>query len=199
MRFCKGEPIAEEFHPERDAQWRRLNEPPIGRFQLWGSMAQVIVLPCLILAWWWPFRQAGVGLDEWFGPAFPWAMCSYPLLVVLHEVLHMLVHPGAGTRPASVLGVLPAHYMFYAAYMQEMSRNRLLGVLIAPFLLLTLLPWMVCLWRGVFSPYWAVLSVLNGAGAVGDLLGIYLLVRGVPSKSIVRNQGWTTWWRACEE
>lgn len=194
MRFHRGEPATAGFEPENDPQWQRLDEPDIRRFKRWAEIGMLVLMPVLGAAWWWLYCLIDRPGDS--SPyAVPFAFLSLPVLFVLHEVLHMLVHPRRGWFRDSTLGALPKQGMLYAYYPGEMSRNRLLACLLLPFAALTALPWLVCLWSREFSLYWATLSFINGFGAVGDLLAVYLLLRGVPAHGIVRNQGWQTWWR----
>ena len=195
MRFRLGEPPATEaFEPGRDGRWRPLDEPGLDGFKRRAEIGMLAAMPLLGAAWGWLFAHIGRagGLS---GLSLLKAALSLPLLFAAHELLHMLAHPGAGRHRDSVLGVLPGQGMLYAMYQGEMSRKHLLATLLAPFLGLTVVPWLVCLWRAEFSGYWAVLSFVNGCGATGDLLAVYLLLRGVPARGIVRNQGWRTWWR----
>jgi hypothetical protein len=75
---------------------------------------------------------------------------SLSVLLALHEVLHLRVHPRRGWHRDSILGVLSRQGMLYACYPGEMSRNARWCALL-PFAALTVLPWPVCLWSREFS------------------------------------------------
>lgn len=125
----------------------------------------------------------------------PLALMSLSVLLVLHEVLHLRVHPRRGWHQDSIFDVLPRQGMLYACYPGEMSRNRLLVRAVA-----------VCRADGAAV---AGLPVVEGVqlllgdasftsrtGAEGDLLAVYLLLpRGVAAHGIMRNRSWRTWRR----
>lgn len=180
------------FEPEQDERWQPLAEPELERFQ---SMAMVVMgvslLPLLAM---WRAVAEWAGASPW-DRSMMWAGLNFPVLVVAHEVVHMLLHPGAGRHDHSVLGGVPKQGLFFAIYMGEMSRERLLLVLVAPLFVLTLLPWLLCVLTGTYSAFWATISAVNGTSACGDIMAIWLVWRGVPRGAVVRNQGWKTWWR----
>lgn len=101
----------------------------------------------------------------------------------------MRVHPRRAWCRGSTLGVLSKQGVLHACHPGEMPRNRLFPCLLLPFATLTLLPCLVCLYLKTCSLHWAAHSLVNGVGAVGDSLAIYLLLRGVPVRGSVRNQG----------
>lgn len=81
------------------------------------------------------------------------------------------------------------------SYRDELSRNRFMLILAAPFLVLSVVPLILCTALSIAPPLVVALSIANGAGACVDLLGIALLGIRLPSTAIVRNQGESTWWR----
>jgi hypothetical protein len=115
---------------------------------------------------------------------------------LLHKLLHMRVHPGAGPRRDSMHGRHAGAGMLLALYLGETSRGRLGAMLVTPRVAITMPPWALCLVSAQFSGDWAALSLLDGLASIGDVMGVWLLLRGAPAGAIVRNQGWQTWWRA---
>lgn len=193
MRWEWGSiPETPGFEPARDGCWRPLEEPDLERFKAIAVVTMTVSLLPLLAMWWWAADRAGA--NPW-GPSMAWAALSLPLLVVMHELVHMAAHPGAGGRDETVLGGILRQGLFFAMYLGEMSRERLLWILAAPLLTLTVLPWLVCMAMREYSPYWAAISVINGVSACGDITAIFLVLRGAPRGAVVRNQGWQTWWR----
>jgi hypothetical protein len=128
------------------------------------------------------------------------AFYAIPLLVVLvvvHEAIHLVAHPRSGVTSSSVVGASAKPFMFYAAYLGPMSRNRMVFVLAAPFLVLSVLPLVVlgCTSPSVpHLPTVALLGVVNAAMACVDLYGVALLLWQVPGGATVQNDGWSTYW-----
>jgi len=122
-----------------------------------------------------------------------WPVC-FLALVSVHESLHALAMPHYGLTRQTLIGVWPTRLLFYAAHMDAMPRNRFLWVFAVPFLVLSLVPLLGCALLQVGPAAVVVVSVINGACACGDLLGIGMIAWQVPRHALVRNQGWQTWW-----
>ena len=119
-------------------------------------------------------------------------------MIVVHELVHAIAHPGNGRSEKSLVGFWPSHLLFYAHYEGEMSRNRFLTILLMPTIVLTIIPLLFLIALRLDSKWLAALALANGVGACGDLLGVLLLVFQIPSNAIVRNKGWRTFWKPVE-
>jgi hypothetical protein len=175
------------FHPERDG-WRPLREPgPI--------LMQVLALPIAGVV----FVVLG-GAAVLLGMADFWNVHPGVLLLILvgivpvHEMLHLLAHPGMGRSPDSIVGFWPATLLFFVHYDESLPRNRFLLILGLPFGVLSVLPLVVCGLAGWHWPWVGVVSVWNGVMSCGDLFGMLILALQVPRRATVRNQGYRTWW-----
>lgn len=136
--------------------------------------------------------SAGVSFDELFG----WPLFFYFLAVIpVHEMVHTVAHPGFGLRPPSVVGVWPAKLVCFSHYEGELSRERFLGIMLSPFMVLTVLPTLLICALALESRVLAYVALANALGAAGDLFGAALLLRQIPRRAIVRNRGWRTYWR----
>jgi len=93
---------------------------------------------------------------------FPAFVCG-----VAHELSHALVHPKAGLSPHSILGFWPSRVSFYANYDGEMSRNRLIAILLMPLLTISIVPLLVS----------AVIQVSSGWVAFFFCIQLYLRLR----------------------
>lgn len=117
-------------------------------------------------------------------------------IIVVHEMLHAICHPGFGLRKDSILGFWPSKFLFFAHYEQELARNRFILILVFPFLVISLVPLVLGFWVSRDWWYWwAFVSCFNGAAACGDWFGILIVLFQVPRQGIVRNQGYRTFWR----
>ncbi|HYH09953.1 MAG TPA: DUF3267 domain-containing protein [Thermoanaerobaculia bacterium] len=188
MRFVHGAvPEDPDFHPEEEG-WNAIREPdPI--------QMQIVALPVMLATAALLFVVIAKGTDvvwrdvaKYIGPAFV-------LMIPIHELIHAFANPRFGLTPRTYVGVWPSRLLFYAHYEGELPRERFLGILIAPTLVLTVLPLLLCLvFRWNSSPL-AALALANGLGAAGDLLGMIIVLRQIPRGTLVRNKGWRTYWR----
>ncbi|MCP4541735.1 MAG: DUF3267 domain-containing protein [Chloroflexi bacterium] len=122
------------------------------------------------------------------------ALMSIPV----HELLHAVCMPGGLRSPNTIIGIWPARLVFYAHYQGEMSRDQFLIVFLAPFLVLSLVPIVIIILFQWPSLELAILSLLNGILASGDIIGILLIGLQIPRSAVVQNHGWRTFWKLRE-
>lgn len=199
MRFhCGAIPEDNRFDPE-EGGWKRVREPgPIG--------IQILALPALVvilagLAWLiFQVFPRGSGAPSFIGfTRSTWL--ALLLFIPVHELIHALCHPKWGLSPNTLIGLWPSRLLFYAYYHGQVERNRLLVAFAMPFIILSLLPIALLAVLKYFFPVvplattLAVLSFVNGAAASGDVIGFCLVLFQIPSRAIVRNKGWKSYWR----
>jgi hypothetical protein len=192
MRLHIGSPpLVPSFTPREDG-WSPLREPNPYLLQLLATPIGIVTAGALSAAWW------AMARDRIAQP-MPWQVVLVLFGVVpVHEVLHALAQPAQGRLPTTILGAWPSRLLFYAHYLGPLSRERLLVILMTPFVGLSILPMLGDLLPIV--PGWlALLSVWNGLLSCGDILGVLLVGLQVPQAAIVRNQGWSTWWKVEDE
>jgi hypothetical protein len=127
------------------------------------------------------------------------AIVWVPGLIALHEAIHALLHPRFGLTSDTIVGFWPQQVFFYAAYLGEMSRERFVCVILAPFVVLSVGPLLIAPFTEVPSGITVAISVMNAMLSCVDLVGVFYLIRGAPMKAIVRNKGWKTHWRMADE
>jgi hypothetical protein len=152
-----------------------------------------------------------LGLEAWLLPrvttnhteTIPWWIL-FPVLfvsVVVHEILHVLWHPGWGLSSQSLVLVWPRKLQLGVSYEGFMSRRRWLVMRLSPLVGLTVLPTLVLL---VVYPYemsffWQQFIVLvilvNSLGAGGDLVASVIVARQVPPGGEVGNWNGRACWR----
>jgi len=194
MRFRYGAlPETEGFKPEEDPAWTLLNEPEIGLMFL-GSL--LLTAP-LSLALYLAFPDAPMAPDisgsDYIVQTFLLGIVGLIATAVVHELVHALFHPGAGTREDSVLGVWTETMSFYAFWLGEWSRWRFIACLLAPAVLLTAA--LLALQTAAPSDAVPVIAAIHLLFCGVDLVGVGLLLTRVPSGAVLRNQGWQTYWR----
>ncbi len=106
--------------------------------------------------------------------------------LVLHELLHLLGHPGGGLSPKSQVLVWPRKLQIGVFYDGFMPRRRWLAMRLAPLFGLTVLPalFLLIAYPFLISFFWqvfvALVILVNSLGAGGDLVAALIVVRQVP-------------------
>lgn len=196
MRLHAGLP-PDEFEPT--AGWQPLREPSSREVSRASMPIALALFAAAVVAWHLlavsvvdalHVRSAGAAMEMLLG---------FMVLLLVHEAVHAGVHPRFGCSGSSVFGVSWRPLLLYASYQAAMSRNRFAGVLLAPLLVLSVLP-MLAHATGALPGPWtgavAAASAVNAALSGIDVLGAVLVLRQVPATGEVRNKGWQTYWRA---
>lgn len=129
------------------------------------------------------------------------AIFLFLALIPLHEMLHLLAHPGFGLTPSSILGIWPSRAVIYTAYLESMPRRRFMAALAMPLAGLSLLPFLLlALGRLIaidetFIEWLALISLVNGVASSGDLIGLALIGFQTPRGALIRDKGWRSYWR----
>ncbi len=106
--------------------------------------------------------------------------------VVLHELLHLLGHPGSGRSPRSQALVWPGKLQIGVFYDGFMPRSRWLAMRLVPLFGLTVLPALLLLaaYPFLIDFFWQTFLILvilvNSLGAGGDLVAALIVARQVP-------------------
>lgn len=82
----------------------------------------------------------------------------------------------------------------FAAYIGEMKRNTFIKVLLAPFIIITLLGFLYLIIFGSNELIEHII-VFNALGACADCLGVFLILKQVPKYASVRNKKIRTFWK----
>jgi Putative zincin peptidase len=155
---------------------------------VWTAWQRLVLVPSLLF----DTRTGGAVL------AVALILLSFPLMIVVHELLHAVAQPRFGSSDATLIGVWPSRLLFYAHYSGPLSRDRFLGVFVLPFLVMSVLPLLLAAGGAlptvlVFPAAWC--STWNAFFCCGDLLGGGLILSQVPRTAIVQNSGWRTYWK----
>ena len=168
-----------------DASWRSLRAPPpwLGGLLALpiGVVAAVVVVVLWLLVM--PLRDITSTIS------LPVFLFSFAGIVVVNELIHALVHPMAGLSPHSILGFGPS-VGFYANYDGEMSRNRLVAILLMPLLIISIVPLLVSAVTQVASGWVAFVSAFNAFFGCDDMLDAGLILFQIPANRIVRFHSW---------
>ena len=109
-------------------------------------------------------------------------------MVVVHELIHLVVHPMSGRSPNSIVGAGGPTTGVYAHYAGEMTRNRFVAILLMPLVIISFVPLLVAAVAQVSSGWIAFISAFNAFLACGDILRAGLVLSQIPATAIVRQQ-----------
>lgn len=129
---------------------------------------------------------------------FPLIIIAVAVYSLLHELVHLSVHPRFGMSERSILGVWPSKMVPFAYYNGEVSLFRHLTILVMPLIIISFVPILVCGILGQASGLLAVISIANVLGSSGDIFMSGLLMCQVPWNAKIRGQGGPvggTFWR----
>jgi hypothetical protein len=192
MRLHHGPPpTVADFHPDTEG-WTALKEPTPLWLNLIATPVAIATAAALVFAW------GSVKVDEPTAQATWWRLygpfVGLAFLIPVHELIHAVAYPRFGLTSDVLIGVWPSKLLCYAVTTAAVWRNQILLVYLLPFALLSLLPLVICRTFGIVSPFWFVISVVNGLASAGDLVCMALIAWQVPREAVVRNRGWNTWW-----
>lgn len=155
---------------------------------LLGASLTAVLLAAIILEG--LVRPPSAATDD--VPPVPWPALAavFVAFVPLHELFHLIVHPGWGLTDRTTVVVWPARLQIGVHYEGVLTRARWIAMRLAPLALLTLVPAMILLASPALSPAsepsLALLAVLNALGSGGDLLAVLLVMRQVPPSGRLR-------------
>lgn len=194
MRFIHGPiPSSRTFDPVA-ARWTPLQESDSRRFV---AVTLLCMLPFLLGATI-LFLHAAPELR----PIFQRHLWSLPCFLVLllalvptHEFIHALAY-GCGLRsPNLLVGFWPQRGMAYVLCDTPLPRRRVLIMLAAPFVVLSVLPLLATfLLSGPWLLLVSFLSILHAAFCTGDAVAFLRLLSQAPANALIHNQGWKTYW-----
>lgn len=119
------------------------------------------------------------------------------LVMPIHEAIHAVFFPEPLNSSNVKFGFFPKQLIFFAFYTNEMRRNRFALVLIAPFMIITLFGLLLLIKLGGNV---LIENILIGNALISyvDTLGLFLLLKLVPSSAIIRNKEIKTYWKLLE-
>ena len=201
MRFHLGEiPEDDTFNPEKEG-WIRLREPSAGMLMFAAVPLGIAMAAAVVSIWYFimnasPLGEAGNGFS--FTITLPILLVCIVILIgfgLLHELLHAVPILLTRSWDDLLIGFWPRHLSAYFATFAPVSRNLQLASGALPLFALTLLPMLLAVGFSSNSPWLVVLSSLNAAASGADLIILVLYAQRIPNNAVVRNQGYSTWWK----
>jgi hypothetical protein len=162
-----------------------------------GVLLTTVLIATVILAS--TLRPPSPGVEDVASPT-PWGAiaAAFVLFIPLHELLHLVCHPGWGLTDRSTVVVWPRRLQIGVHYEGILSRVRWVAMRMAPFILLTCLPALVVIaWPRPSPPIETALTltaVLNALGSGGDVLAVLLVMPQVSPSGRLRFQAGRVRW-----
>lgn len=116
------------------------------------------------------------------------------VMIVVHEILHALVFPEPIKSDHIYFGFHKMGAVF-AFYTEDMKRGQMLLSMATPFILLSMVPWTLIVIYNINAPLLMLALLYHAFMAVGDLMGIYLIVKNTPKNSVLKNKGYHTYFK----
>lgn len=199
MRFHLGA-LPDNFEP--DEHWRPIVEPAPWMFQVLATPISLASGALFFYLWHRFLEFEKPHIPSGWETAWLVAMViSFPVLIMVHELIHAVFYPGYGLSKATLIGCWPSRMLFYAYHDGAVTRNRFLLVFVTPFLLISVLPLLIAAWIRLPEMVTSILawfSIWNALFACGDVLGFLLILCQVPRRALVRNKSWRTFWQPTE-
>lgn len=192
MRFHLGDiPISPDFVP--DASWKPLKQPSPW-MQLLAAYPIGFVAAGIVAGLWLavtPFQLQDV-TSTMSLPAF---LVAFVGMVIVHELIHLLVHPRSGRSLHSIVGAGGPTTGIYAHYAGEMTRNRFVAILLMPLAIISFVPLFLAAIAQASSGWMAFISAFNAFGACADTLDAGLVLVQIPATATVRCRGLRIYWK----
>lgn len=192
MRLVLGPiPPSRVLSPE-DEGWAPLREPSSGVFVI---EALLLSIPLLVSAYAMLLEIKGFLRSQPLGLAT--LVLFFVLMIPVHETIHAFMYPCSLGSKHLFMGVWMRRGLCYVVYDSPVSRNRILTVLSAPFIVVS----SVFAIAAVFVPSeWRLVVIfyflVHSAVCTGDFATYVLLIKQVPKNSLVHNDGWKTYWKS---
>jgi hypothetical protein len=159
-----------DYHPVR--------EPDAKTFEVIATSGFAVLIVVASAAW-------HLSVDVQWGDGFAWRILQIgfvaAVLVPVHELSHAVCYPNSPGEDV-VIGFSRRLGMFYAGFNGEISRTRSTVVYLFPFLVLSILPFLVALSFDFDSEWLALFSIINAGFSGADLYSAALVISQVPKQ-----------------
>ncbi len=139
------------------------------------------------------FEEFGLTPDS-FSVTFNLGMIiTLIIFVIIHELLHLIFIPNFMRSSKTFVGLT-----FYGGFVvteEELLKSRYILISIAPFLIASIFLPLALGVLGLLTPFVKLLVLLNAMASSVDILNVMLVIRQVPAKTILKNNGPKTYWK----
>jgi len=169
--------------------WIPIKEPSPWIAQLLAFPIGVAAAWILVLLW------AQTGTKPRLGNHVFWWVVLIIVVFIVHEIIHAIFHPRAGTSSKTIIGFWPSRVLLYAVYDDVLSRERCIVTSVAPFVIISLVPLAGAFIAGGVPGQLAFVSIFNCIVSGMDILEAGLIMFTVPRNARVRNKGCKTYYK----
>lgn len=121
-------------------------------------------------------------------------LISVLVLIPIHEFIHALFFPEDLIKSKNIyFGFMLKGLAPFVGYNGEMTRNTFIKTLLAPFVIITIVGFLLLIKKS--NPFIESIILFNALGASADCLGVFKLLRQVPKNAVVRNKKIKTYWK----
>ncbi len=115
------------------------------------------------------------------------------LLIILHELLHVVLIPGFLKSEKTFFGIRPWGGFVFTA--EKLGKGRFLLISLAPFITLSVILPVGLGFSGLLTGVMVFLILLNAVASSVDLLNAFLILVQVPNGSKIINNGFETYYK----
>lgn len=114
-------------------------------------------------------------------------------LVVIHELLHLIFIPNFFRSSKTFVGV--TSYGGFVVTEEKIARSRYILITVAPFLTASIILPLILGILGLLTPIIKLLVLLNAMASSVDILNLLLVLKQVPTNTVLVNNGPKTYWK----
>jgi hypothetical protein len=114
------------------------------------------------------------------------------LLVILHELLHLIFIPNFIKSENTFIGLTLLGG--FVATEEKIPKSRFILVTIAPFIIISVILPIILGFCGLLTSTLKFLIILNSLASSVDILTLLLIIKQVPKNGILKNNGQKTYW-----
>ncbi|MDZ4131680.1 MAG: DUF3267 domain-containing protein [Dethiobacteria bacterium] len=115
------------------------------------------------------------------------------LLILLHEVIHLVLVPGFASSEKTFFGIKPWGGFVYTT--EKISKKRYLLISIAPYVVISLLLPVVLSINGLLNGFIVFLVLINALASSVDMMNAFLLMIQVPGGAEIVSNGFETYYK----
>lgn len=189
MQIIKGHfPESKDFTP--DSSWTKLEEPE-ARWANFKAIPMSLVLSILTIGFGYPFFQITISWTE----LVVGMILALLIIVPLHQFMHSTSFLEDPRSERVLYGYDFKSRIVYAYYDGKMPRKNYITSLIAPFIILSILPTMVMYTFHRYMNIVMVMMIVNALFCGIDIMTAYRVIKFTPKKCIIRKKGYDTYYK----
>jgi len=114
------------------------------------------------------------------------------LIIVLHEILHLLFIPNFIRSDKTYVGLI--WLGGFVVTEEELSKARYILITIAPFIIVSIIAPLILGAFGLLTTPLKLFVLLNALASSVDMLSLLFIIKQVPNNSVLRQNGLKTYW-----